>query len=139
MRQGPRYRTQSSFIGSPVVADLDGNGGRPEIIAAGDGSPRLRVGFERRPGAGLPGTGRSTGQDLIGRPADPAPTFNASAGAELNQGAIIDTPAVGDLDGDGRPEIVVGTNEEYKTADDGGLDVGNLNAASLAVLARPGS
>ena len=44
VRDGRTYRTQHGFIGSPVLADLDGNdGGRLEIVAAGDGPPRLRV------------------------------------------------------------------------------------------------
>ena len=68
-----------------------------------------------------------------------APTFTARPGGELNQGAIVDTPAVGDLTGDGKPEIVVGTNEEYDAPSrDGGINAGNLNTASLAVLAQTG-
>jgi hypothetical protein len=60
--------------------------------------------------------------------------FKPGVGAELMQGAIIDTPAVGDLTGDGRPEIAVGTNEEYKADDDGGFNAGPSTTASLAIL-----
>ena len=35
VRKGHRNRTQHGFIASPVLADLDGDGGRLEIIAAG--------------------------------------------------------------------------------------------------------
>ena len=43
-------------------------------------------------------------------------------GADLQQGPIVDTAAVGDITGDGQPEIVVGTNEEYTEP----LNVGNF-------------
>ncbi len=138
VRQGPRYRTQSSFIGSPVVADLDGNGGRPEIIAAAMDRHVYAWDSNGDPVPGFPVLVIDRSKISSIDPQTHAPTFSAAAGAELNQGAIVDTPAVGDLDGDGRPEIVVGTNEEYKAADDGGINVGNLNAASLAVLAQTG-
>ena len=36
------------------------------------------------------------------------------------------------------PEIVVGTNEEYEPSADGGVNAGNLNTASLALLAASG-
>ena len=49
-------------------------------------------------------------------------TFKSGVGATEQQGAIIDTPAVGDLTGDGKPEIVVGTNEEYAVGEDGGFN-----------------
>src|SRR5205814_469232 len=55
-----------------------------------------------------------------------------------NQGAIIDTPAVADITGDGKPEILVGTNEEYPAGDDGGFNAGNLNTGSLSLLAQSG-
>ena len=67
-------------------------------------------------------------------------TFNANAGEALNQGAIIDTPAVGDLTGDARPEIVVGTNEEYATnqGNEGPLNSSTFNATTVALLAQVG-
>src|SRR3954466_14886252 len=69
-----------------------------------------------------------------------APTFkpDAQIGDALNQGAIIDTPALADITGDGKPEIIVGTNEEYPAADDGGFNAGSFNAASLQLLNASG-
>ena len=66
--------------------------------------------------------------------------FNSNAGEALNQGAIIDTPAVGDLTGDGRPEIVVGTNEEYAAnqGNEGPLNAATFNATTIALLAQAG-
>ena len=57
-------------------------------------------------------------------------------GEELNQGAIVSTPAVGDLTGDGKPEIVVGTNEEYAADADGGLNAANVNTTTVSATAR---
>ncbi|HMJ94583.1 MAG TPA: hypothetical protein VK486_01950, partial [Thermoleophilaceae bacterium] len=90
---------------------------------------------------------RSGGEQLPGFPAlvvdrskvasiDPAThqlTFNAQAGDPLMQGAIVDTPAVGDLTGDGHPEIVVGTNEEYavNAPGEGGLNADNVEMRVL--------
>jgi hypothetical protein len=54
------------------------------------------------------------------------------------QGAIIDTPALADIAGDDRPEIVVGTNEEYDAADDGGLNAGRFNTASYSAITAAG-
>jgi hypothetical protein len=56
-------------------------------------------------------------------------------------GAIIDTPAVGDLDGDPGdagddelPEIVIGTNEEYGAAADGGVNADSVNGGAFNLL-----
>src|SRR5207244_5899115 len=60
------------------------------------------------------------------------------------QGAIIDTPAVGNITGDARPEIVLGTNEEYRAGegDEGGANTsGNVsfNVIGPTGLLSPGN
>ena len=60
----------------------------------------------------------------------------------LNQGAIIDTPGVADITGDERPEVLIGTNEEYLVEESGGKD-GKFNAGvstttSINLLAPSG-
>src|SRR5918992_1269700 len=70
-------------------------------------------------------------------PATHQVAFNEQAGESLMQGAIVSTPAVGDLTGDGRPEIVVGTNEEYSVdaPGEGGLNADNVEMRVLEQLA----
>ena len=138
VRRGHRYRTQHGFIGSPVLADLDGNGGNLEVVAAN--MDRHVYAWHADGGAvdGFPVLTIDRSKISSIDPQTHAPTFAAGTGADWNQGAIVDTPAVGDLTGDGKPEIVVGTNEEYEPTTDGGPAAGTLNTASLAVLAQSG-
>ncbi|GIK77928.1 MAG: hypothetical protein BroJett022_16180 [Actinomycetes bacterium] len=120
VRDGEANRTQHGFFGAPVLADLDGDG-REEIVAASmdrhvyaweadDADPGAPGGAADAPGYPVlvvdPDKVASVDQ------ATHAVTFAPDAGSFM-QGAIIDTPAVGDITGDGVPEVVVGTNEEY--------------------------
>jgi hypothetical protein len=138
VRRGHRYRTQHGFIGSPVAADLDGNGGDLEVIAASMDRHVYAWEADGDQVGGYPVLVIDRSKISAIDSQTHAPTFAGGIGAEWNQGSIVDTPAVGDLTGDGKPEIVVGTNEEYEPSADGGVAVGNLNTASLAVLAQSG-
>jgi hypothetical protein len=128
VRRGKRNRTQHGFLGSPVLADLDrDDGGRLELIAAG--MDRHVYAWEHD-GTAVPGFPVLVVDESKVESVDPAThavEFDDMAGPEINQGAIVDTPAVGDIGGDPRPEIVVGTNEEY-IAGEG--DEGPFNAAT---------
>jgi hypothetical protein len=140
-RKGKRNRTQHGFIASPVLADIDQNdGGKLEIVAAAmdrhlyawENSGRLKRGYPTIV------VDRSKVASID--PRSHQVRFNDRAGDELNQGAIIDTPAVGDIIGDRRPEIVLGTNEEY-AADapgEGGINAAVRNTASLAAVEQTG-
>jgi hypothetical protein len=135
-RQGETNRTQHGFIASPVVADLEGDGSQ-EIIAAG----MDRHVYAWRPnGSPVPGfpvlvVDRSKVQSV--HPQTHQLTFKPGAGS-FQQGAIVDTPAVADLDGDGKSEIVVGTNEEYDAGQDGGWNAAPANGASFNLLDQVG-
>jgi hypothetical protein len=121
VRLGQTDRTQHGFIASPVIADLNGDH-KPEIVAAGmdrhlyawhadgstvDGFPVLVV-------------DRDKVQSID--PVTHHVQFKDGVGADHQQGPLVDTPAVADLTGDGKAEIVVGSNEEYSEA----INVGNF-------------
>jgi hypothetical protein len=128
VRAGKRNRTQHGFLGSPVLADLDrDDGGRLELIAAGMDRHVYAWEHDGTPVSGFPVLVVDSTKVESVDPTTHAVDFDDQAGPEINQGAIVDTPAVGDISGDERPEIVVGTNEEY-IAGEG--DEGPFNAAT---------
>ena len=142
VRTGNRNRTQRGFLGSPVLADLDQDDeGKLELIAAG--LDRHVYAWNRR--RQLRSTGSRYWRSTRRRssrsiPQPTAVTFNADAGESLQQGPIVDTPAVGDVSGDSRPEIIVGTNEEYAVDDgsEGGWAVAPSTSPVLNALAPAG-
>jgi hypothetical protein len=136
-RKGKTNRTQLGFIGSPVLADLDGDdGGRLEIVAASLDRHVYAWNDDGTTVRGWPVLAVDRSKVESVDPDTHQVTFKEDVGAEYDQGAIIDTPAVGDLDTppDGRPEVVIGTNESYRAGDDGGFNGGGVEAAEYAVL-----
>jgi hypothetical protein len=149
VRQGPRDRTEMGFLSSPVLAHLDGNPNDPlDIIVAGE---------DRHLYAWQPSETSLAGAALPGFPvlvADPDKltsvdpvtnhlTFSTThaepnPGIDEDQGKIIDTPAVAGIDG--KPSIIVGSNEEYlaNTGDEGGMNAGNLTSTSLGAVGATG-
>ncbi len=139
VRRGKRHRTQRGFIGSPVLADLDrDDGGRLEVIAAAMDRHVYAWNHDGTEVPGFPVLVVDRRKISAIDPVTHVPTFDEDAGDELNQGAIVHTPAVWDVAGDRRPEIVVGTNEEYRvhTGDEGPFNAGNFALGALAPLFR---
>jgi hypothetical protein len=134
--QSELRRTQHGFIASPVIADLDGRGGL-EVIAAGMDRHVYAWHINGSRVRGFPTLVVDRAKVASIDPATHAVTFKPDSGA-LMQGAIIDTPALADIAGDGRPEIVVGTNEEYEAERDGGLNAGRFNTASYSAITAAG-
>ncbi len=149
VRQNPRDRTETGFLASPVLAHLtDGANGPLDIIVAGE---------DRHVYAWQPERSRLGGRSLPGFPVlvvdpdkitavDPVTnhlTFSTTRaqpnpGISEDQGKIIDTPAVADIDG--KPSIIVGTNEEYavNTGDEGSINAGALTSTSLGAIGATG-
>ncbi len=141
VRNGKLNRTNHGFFGSPVLADIDGDG-TEELVAASmdrhvyawevdDSDPHAPGGAKQV--AGFPVLVVDPAKVQSVDPQTHAVTYKADANG-AQQGGIIDTPAIGDLDGDGKPEIVVGTNEEYLEDPNASA----FDAASLGVIAQTG-
>src|SRR5947209_4750418 len=149
VRQGPRDRTEGGFLSSPVLAHPgSGANGGLDIIVAGE---------DRHLYAWQPSDTNLAGSSLPGFPvlvADPDKltavdsvtdhlTFSTTRaqpnpGIDEDQGKLIDTPAIAEIDG--KPTIVVGSNEEYlaNTGDEGGMNAGNLTSTSLGAVGATG-
>jgi subtilase family protein len=134
--QSKFHRTQGGFISSPVLADLNGDG-RMEVIAAGMDRHLYAWHRDGSPVAGFPVLVVDPSKVQSVNPQTDQVTFKPDAGS-YQQGAIVDTPAVGDLNADGRPEIVLGTNEEYAAANDGGWNAAPANSSSFNLLDQIG-
>lgn len=113
-------RVQFGFLASPTLADLDKNG-QLSII---DGSLDRHLYAWNGDGAQRPGFPVLLASPEKVQSVDPVThrvTLVANSGADIGT-KIVSTAAVGDLLGDGHQEILVGRNEEYASARDGGFN-----------------
>jgi Subtilase family len=145
-RQGVRQRTEGGFATSPVLADLEGEKGHGlDIIAAGEDRHVYAWHADGKAVAGFPVLVEDPDKLASVNPVSNQPTFNANVPANQDkaedQGKIVDTPAIAQLDGPGRPpSIIVGTNEEYLAGqgDEGELNASGVNTASLGAVGASG-
>jgi hypothetical protein len=123
----PYNRVLRGIFAAPVLADLDGNG-RLDVVASAMDRHLYAWHADGSMVTGFPvlAVDRAMVQSI-----DPATgKVTYPAGTPAIQGTkLIDSPAVGSLDGDGKPSLVVGTNEEYV----GAANVSQASPAAYAV------
>jgi hypothetical protein len=107
--KNPANTVDRAIIASPALADLDGDGGLDIVVAGNDRHVYVWNGFGV-PRAGFPvlvvDATKMASIDPVNHAVTPLP--GAFRGSK-----IVDSPALGDIDGDGAIDIVVGTNEAY--------------------------
>ncbi len=147
VRAGPRDRTERGFLASPVLGRLSKGPGLDIVVAGDDRHVYAWRPSERRlGGSALPGfpvlvadpDKLSAVDPLTNRLTFSPVRASRNPGIDEDQGKIVDTPAIAEVGG--KPEIFVGTNEEYavNTGDEGPINAGALTNASLGVLGATG-
>ncbi len=108
------------IVSAPTLADLDGPGGDPALEILHGGWDGFLYAW-RANGTAVPGfpvrLGDRAKLDIDFATGKVKPKDEGSTHDRITK--ILSSPAVGDLDNDGFPEIVVGTNEEYSGENDG--------------------
>lgn len=134
-------RLQPGFVAPPVLADLNGDG-KLEIIAAGMDRHVYAWNSDGTPVPGWPVlvVDRTQMASVDPTTGHVVPKTVGGVSVALQGTKIVSTPAVGDLDGDGKQVAVVGTNEEYREIPNFS-PVGNLEATALVQsgLLSPGN
>jgi hypothetical protein len=122
-------RLQRGILAAPVLTDLDGDG-RLDIVAA---AMDRHIYVWRADASPLPGWPVLVVDRTRMASIDPTNDHVVPLPGALQGTKIVDTPAVGALRGDGKPVIVVGTNEEYSEAPNFS-SVGNSSAKVYIAL-----
>ncbi|MFV0316757.1 MAG: FG-GAP-like repeat-containing protein [Microthrixaceae bacterium] len=104
-------RLKPGFYGSAAIGDLDGDGDL-EVVAASADRHLYAWHHDGTPVAGFPVLLVDPAQTAAVDPGSHAVTFANEKDTAIG-GELIATPTLSDLTGDGRPEIVVGAQEEY--------------------------